>query len=116
MTRRANNHDAIIGKRIRAARLARNLSQSDLADAIGVKFQQIQKYETGMNRISASRLFLAAKILHVDIGHFDLGDEAGSILDDTDALRAAQMVSRLPAHMKDSALLVLTAMSNGVQE
>jgi transcriptional regulator with XRE-family HTH domain len=48
--------DTYVGKQIRAYRHAKGLTQQNLAEAVGVKFQQIQKYETGMNRVSASRL------------------------------------------------------------
>jgi transcriptional regulator with XRE-family HTH domain len=56
-----------IGRRLRTARKKRGLSQSDLAKAIGVSFQQIQKYENGTNRISASRLADFAEILNAPI-------------------------------------------------
>lgn len=48
--------DTYVGKQIRAYRHAKGLTQQTLADKVGVKFQQIQKYETGSNRVSASRL------------------------------------------------------------
>ncbi len=114
MTRKCTEHDTIIGKRLRYARLVRGLSQSDLADAIGVRFQQVQKYETGMNRISASKLFLAARVLHVDISHFSINADGESILDDSASLRAAHLVSKMSTAMKDSALRVLSAMIDGV--
>ncbi len=47
-----------------------NLSQSKLAEAIGVKFQQLQKYETGFNRISASRLWEICRVLNVSASYF----------------------------------------------
>jgi transcriptional regulator with XRE-family HTH domain len=46
------------------------LTQSDVADHLGISFQQIQKYELGRNRISASRLHLAAQLLKVEVGYF----------------------------------------------
>ena len=57
--------DQIIGQNIRANRLARGLSQAELADRIGVTFQQVQKYETGVNRVGGSRLIQIAKALNV---------------------------------------------------
>lgn len=48
--------DKYIGERIKEARIAASLSQKDLADMLGVAYQQIQKYETGHNRISGSRM------------------------------------------------------------
>ncbi len=56
MARRSGAYDAEIGKRIRAQRLSRGMSQEDLADRLGVTFQQLQKYEKGANRVSAARL------------------------------------------------------------
>src|SRR6266481_511465 len=62
--------DAEIAKRVRAMRLQRGLSQTELSDALGVTFQQVQKYERGMNRISAGRLFRIAEVLEVPVAFF----------------------------------------------
>ena len=59
--------DIQVGKRIRHFRNLRGLSQSDLAKQLGVKFQQVQKYESASNRISASKLKIAAETLDVSI-------------------------------------------------
>lgn len=61
----AQEIDCAMGKIIRYHRRAADLTQSDLGNASGVKFQQVQKYETGANRISISRLFAIAKALQV---------------------------------------------------
>jgi len=72
--------DAHVGKRIRHRRWMLGMTQQQLADAVGIKFQQIQKYETGMNRVSASRLWEIATTLDVPIGHFFEGlDAAGAV-------------------------------------
>jgi transcriptional regulator with XRE-family HTH domain len=55
--------DALVGRRIRQARLMRGQTQEQVAAKIGVKFQQLQKYETAMNRVSASRLKMIAGAL-----------------------------------------------------
>ena len=72
--------DIHVGERLRAARLVQNLSQTDLAKAVGLTFQQIQKYEKGTNRVSASKLFEFAKFLNVEVSYFfkdfDDGDES----------------------------------------
>ncbi len=60
--------DAKVGAKIRILRVARGLSQSDLADKIGVTFQQVQKYEKGANRVGASRLSQIAAVLDVSVG------------------------------------------------
>jgi transcriptional regulator with XRE-family HTH domain len=72
--------DRHVGQRVRIARLARGMSQSALAEAVGLTFQQIQKYEKGTNRISASRLFQFAQILGVDIPYFFQGASPESAL------------------------------------
>lgn len=62
--------DAHVGKRIRHRRWMVGMTQQQLADKVGIKFQQIQKYETGMNRVSASRLWDIADSLGVTIAFF----------------------------------------------
>jgi transcriptional regulator with XRE-family HTH domain len=62
-TKSANPVDRHVGARIRMQRMVRGLSQTDLGDAVGVSFQQVQKYENGANRVSASRLQQIAKAL-----------------------------------------------------
>jgi transcriptional regulator with XRE-family HTH domain len=57
--------DASVGRRLRGRRLELGLSQTQLADALGVTFQQVQKYENGTNRIGPSRLVMAAAVLRV---------------------------------------------------
>lgn len=71
--------DVHVGKRIRHRRWMVGMTQQQLADSVGIKFQQIQKYETGMNRVSASRLWDIARTLGVQIGFFfeGLGGEEG---------------------------------------
>lgn len=67
--------DVHVGKRIRHRRWMVGMTQQQLADSVGIKFQQIQKYETGMNRVSASRLWDIARTLGVAIGFFFEGLE-----------------------------------------
>jgi len=62
--------EVLIGRNLRRARERRKLSQTKLGDAFGITFQQIQKYESGKNRISASLLFRAARVLNVPLSHF----------------------------------------------
>lgn len=62
-----------IGARIRKARQAQPISQTALGDALGVTFQQIQKYESGRNRIAASQLFVVADFLLVELDYFFAG-------------------------------------------
>ena len=62
--------DAYVGARIGLRRSALGLSQSALAQQLGISFQQVQKYETGQNRISASRLHRAATVLGTSVETF----------------------------------------------
>jgi transcriptional regulator with XRE-family HTH domain len=65
--RRADGNDAVVGHNIRAQRLAKKMSQTDLARQIGVTFQQVQKYERGTNRVGAGRLVRVAAALDVPV-------------------------------------------------
>ncbi len=62
--------DVHVGKRIRQRRWLVGMTQQRLAELVGIKFQQIQKYETGANRVSASRLWDIADALEVDVAFF----------------------------------------------
>ena len=68
--------DVHVGKRIRHRRWMNGTTQQQLAEAVGIKFQQIQKYETGMNRVSASRLWDIGRALDVPVSWFFEGYEA----------------------------------------
>lgn len=65
-----NTLDHKIGLKVRSRRLEIGMSQERLAEKLGVTFQQIQKYEKGVNRIAASRLFAVAKALDVTVAFF----------------------------------------------
>ena len=65
-----NPVDVHVGHRVRQRRTLLGMSQEKLGEAIGLTFQQVQKYERGANRISASRLFDLARTLDVSIGYF----------------------------------------------
>lgn len=62
--------DVHVGKRIRHRRWLVGMTQQQLAESVGIKFQQIQKYETGANRVSASRLWDIADALDVEVSFF----------------------------------------------
>lgn len=68
--RRPHPVDVYVGNRLRLGRKMLNVSQEKLAENLGVTFQQVQKYENGTNRISASRLHQAARILDVPVSFF----------------------------------------------
>lgn len=67
---RSRRIDQHVGERIRLRRTELGLTQEQLADTLDVSYQQIQKYETGANRISAGRIYEIARKLRVEIGYF----------------------------------------------
>lgn len=67
--------DRHVGQRIRERRLVMELKQEQLAEELGISFQQLQKYEVGENRIPAVRLYEVSRKLNVDIGWFFGGQE-----------------------------------------
>lgn len=75
-SRRANPMDVHVGSRVRLRRMLLGMSQEKLGEHLGLTFQQVQKYEKGVNRIGASRLFDLAKVLGVPVQFFY--DEAPS--------------------------------------
>jgi transcriptional regulator with XRE-family HTH domain len=90
--------DTHVGKRIRMRRKMLNMSQTTLADGVGITFQQIQKYEKGTNRVSASRLQQFAKILEVPISFFFDGGPAAKVLGGGKISRKA---AESPAYLAD---------------
>lgn len=85
-----NAVDAYVGERVRFRRKMLGMSQSSLAEALGITFQQIQKYEKGINRIGASRLLRIAEIFGVAVGFFfengDAQPRDGATASDVDAV------------------------------
>jgi transcriptional regulator with XRE-family HTH domain len=94
--------DVMVGAKIRIFRTDRGLSQSDLAGKIGVAFQQVQKYEKGINRVGASRLSRIAAALDISVGELfaSSADKPADpkspfrLLADPDALRVLKAFSR----------------------
>jgi transcriptional regulator with XRE-family HTH domain len=89
--------DVHVGARIRAQRIVRGLTQSDLAKLVGISFQSVQKYEQGENRVSASRLYEFAEALGVAPQHFFDGLDARKA--DGAVLGAATIDSDLERHL-----------------
>ena len=79
--------DIHVGAQVRARRILLGLSQEKLAEGLGITFQQVQKYERGSNRISASRLFNVAQLLDVPITYFYEG------VDDSKGVNAADIAN-----------------------
>ncbi|NRB33672.1 MAG: helix-turn-helix transcriptional regulator [Rhodobacteraceae bacterium] len=83
--------DVHVGKRIRQRRWLIGMTQQQLAEQVGIKFQQIQKYETGANRVSASRLWDIARTLDVPVAFFFEGIEGTEAEGDAGAMPADLM-------------------------
>lgn len=110
--------DVHVGKRIRHRRWMVGMTQQQLGEIVGIKFQQIQKYETGMNRVSASRLWDIAKALEVQISFFFEGLEdsydnvvsaddnkampRGDLLADKEALELVRSYYAIPEEQRRS--------------
>ena len=69
-SRRPNPIDVHVGSRVRFRRMLLGMSQEKLGERLGLTFQQVQKYEKGINRIGASRLFDLAQVLGVSVQFF----------------------------------------------
>ncbi len=85
------------------------MTQQQLGDKVGIKFQQIQKYETGANRISASRIWDIAATMEVPVSFFfegldgqapDTGEARGDILTDKEALELVRAYYAIPEHQR----------------
>ena len=83
--------DVHVGKRIRHRRWLVGMTQQQLAEQVGIKFQQIQKYETGANRVSASRLWDISEALDVPVSFFFEGLDAEARTAHGDAVPADLM-------------------------
>src|SRR5579859_186126 len=99
--RSTGKYDVELGKRIRPRRVEMKISQSDLADKLGVSFQQVQKYEKGVNRVGAARLQQIATALDVPVTFFYDGDnksrevESLLLLDSAFSLRLLRAYSKI---------------------
>lgn len=103
--------DVHVGKRIRHRRWVSGTTQQQLADQVGIKFQQIQKYETGMNRVSASRLWDISAALNVEVSFFFEGLDSeqidgalegmpSDILSDKEALELLRSYYAIPENQR----------------
>lgn len=86
--RESTKLDGFIGSKVRSRRMSLGMSQEKLAESIGVTFQQVQKYEKGINRISASTLFKISRTLQVEVQFFFEGYQCveGTHLSEDNAL------------------------------
>ncbi len=118
--------DRHVGRRVAERRISLGFNQSDLGRALGLTFQQIQKYEKGTNRISASKLWDTAAFLSVEINYFfeGLGDFA---VDDNDpaakvaaptrqSIEIARLAPRLTRQDQKLALELIRSMAGAASE
>jgi len=91
--RRPNPVDLHVGGRVRMRRKPLGVSQEQLADSLGLTFQQVQKYERGANRVSASKLYEIAKTLQVPVSFFF--DGLADPMDGSDGDEVGQQAERI---------------------
>lgn len=88
----ASEVDRLVGDRIRRRRILMGLTQDQLGEALGISYQQIQKYETGANRVSAGRLYLIGECLEVSPGWFFDPVKSDASSDDFDELGSSRLL------------------------
>ena len=107
-TSRTQDIDRYVGARIRERRIMLGLTQQQLADLIGVTYQQAHKYERGINRVSAGRLFEVAQVLSVSVNYFfdGLDQESGRSISARErmCLELARNFAQIPNERHQEAL------------
>ena len=98
-TGRPHTVDVHVGIRVRQRRVLLGMTQTDLADTMGLTFQQVQKYENGMNRISASRLYGLSQVFDVTVEYFfeDMPPDVAGI----SPAKGRGKVKKLPSYEPD---------------
>lgn len=100
----AHKVDVLVGKRIRVRRTQLSMSQSELANKLGLTFQQVQKYEKGSNRVSCSRLYDIAKCLEAPISFFfsdaEIDTSGAKLIDNVDLSQVRDAVRLVTAFGK----------------
>ena len=91
--------DVHVGARLRQRRTLLGMSQTTLGDAIGLTFQQVQKYERGMNRISASRLFALSRVFDVPVEYFF--DDMPTAVAASSPAQGGDKMKKLPSYEPD---------------
>ena len=91
--------DVHVGARLRVRRTLLGMNQTKLGDAIGVAFQQVQKYENGANRISASRLFALSRLLDVPVQFFF--DDMSTVVAASSPAQGGGKAKKLPSYEPD---------------
>jgi transcriptional regulator with XRE-family HTH domain len=95
--------DTHVGKKLKQLRVLRGMTQTEVAQGLGISFQQVQKYELGRNRISASKLFEISRILNVAPSNFFEGLE-GEPREDSGLDHEATKIASMLTQIKDERL------------
>lgn len=120
-TRSADDIDALVGQRLLAFRERAGLTRADVAAAVGVAFQQIEKYEKGANRVAASRLFRFAKFFGCSVEAFFPVSEAGassdrSPLDEMGGSKSGRRMAELFAGLSERQRAALLEVAEALAE
>jgi len=110
----ARRVDAYVGGRIRERRTEMGLTQENLANALQISYQQVQKYEAGTNRVSAGRLFEIARKLEVDVAYFYQGLDPNIEVEPLDHGGKSRAVIELVQNFGDISDPELRAAINGL--
>lgn len=120
----AHKVDEHVGKRIRQRRWLIGMTQQKLAEMVGIKFQQIQKYETGANRVSASRLWDIGEAMGVNVAFFFEGLDgahsapatnrfvSGDLLEDKEAMDLVRSYYAIPKNQRRRLFELARVLSN----
>lgn len=115
ITKKVTEADTIVSANIRRIRMARGVSQESMGDALGITFQQFQKYEKGANRVSAGKLALIARTLKCEVAELFDGCDAGASaplpVQSPKAAKVAAICDRLPEPYRDALVNVANALA-----
>lgn len=115
--KRARPEDVEIGARIRRYRTLRGITQEQLAETIGVTFQQVQKYEKGMNRVSGSRMIDIARALRATVAELlpaEVGEVDSLPAFSPSGLLAAKIVDTVPERKRHHLINMLKAFADAI--
>ena len=110
------NTNSYIGQAIRDFRLANNVTLSKMADELGVSYQQLQKYEKGINRISAEKLYEVSAMLGVEPGYFFPGSVIGTAPHEENLIKLVQSYNSLSDKRLQAVITEMMERVMGLQE
>ena len=118
---RARDVDRHVGRRLRKRRVHLGLTQQQMAERIGVTYQQGHKYEKGINRMAASRLYDVAKALGVEVGYFfeGLGDSRAKPFGNAETrmvLEVSRIMGTLPVRLQQIVGAVARELAKGMND